>query len=108
LVKEVYTLADKFTIASYFMLTGIRFLNKVRSIDYMRNYAKPVTLQDEDGIFFCGKSFSVSSILSSFYERDIRDHFQMEDGVFVDIGAHDGKYTVHIANKIKDRVKSLP
>lgn len=103
LVKEGYTLEDKLTIVRYIMSAGNRLIKRLRNIDYERNYAKPVTLKNDDGIFFCGKSFSVSRILSSFYERDISGHFQMEEGVFVDIGAHAGKYTVRMANKIRER-----
>lgn len=103
LVKEGYTLKDKLTIVRYIMSAGIRFFKKIRNIDYERNYAKPVTLKNEDGIFFCDKSFSVSRILSYAYESDIKEHFQIEGGVFVDVGAHAGKYTVRMAKKIKDR-----
>ena len=101
LIKEGKTIRDKLITTLYGLSAGMRWFKKRRSIEYARNYWRPVTLKNADGIFYCGRSFSVSRILSSFYERKMNGYFKMTDGVFVDIGAHAGKYTIKMAHRLK-------
>jgi len=61
-----------------------------------------IIIRNEYGIFYCrGKTDDIWIIDPSF-EKPIHNLFNLEKGVFVDVGAHIGKYTIMVARKLKD------
>ena len=60
-----------------------------------------ITIHNEDGIFICGdKSIQGAT---SLYEKDLKKYFDLKAGIFVDVGANFGKYTVQIAKQLGKR-----
>lgn len=58
-----------------------------------------ITMNSEEGKFICGdKSIP---IVSEDYEKNIRKFFDLKEGVFIDIGANLGKYTIMMASRLK-------
>jgi len=62
------------------------------------------TIKNQDGIFFCGKRYENLWAVIEFYEEKLRPIFKnFKEGVFIDIGSHIGKYTIMVANQVKNR-----
>jgi FkbM family methyltransferase len=81
----------------YYVLSPIRKIVRTRrpSTTFFNIYVR-----NSDGIFFCGNNiFSVSSVCTST-EKNLRKYFSLRKGVFVDVGAAIGKYTVMIGKKL--------
>lgn len=68
----------------------------------LRSYpglAWDVYVKNEDGIFYCRKGSSDHEIVAPRYESRLREFFDLNGGIFVDVGAHIGKYTVMVARR---------
>jgi hypothetical protein len=69
-----------------------------------------VVIENKDGIFFCRKGKDDVIMAAEVYEFQLRSYFEsFERGIFVDIWANIGKYTVKVAKQIgkKGRVISI-
>jgi len=65
-----------------------------------------VTVENRDGLFYCRKGRGDASIAAEAYELSLRKYFEeVKSGVFVDIGANIGKYTVKVARQMADKGK---
>jgi FkbM family methyltransferase len=100
LFKEGKSIKDKTIIFLYFLLAPYRILQKASGFKVHRQYVKAISLENADGLFNCGRSFISSRIACEFYEKDLHKYLNLKEGVFVDVGAHIGKYTVALGNKI--------
>jgi len=107
LLKEGKSIGDKTIIFVYFLLAPFRMLKKAIGIQNQRQYIKAITLKNADGLFNCGRSFISSRIVSEFYEKDLHPYLNLKTGIFVDVGAHIGKYTVALGKKLGKRGKVI-
>jgi FkbM family methyltransferase len=107
LVKEGKSIKDKTIVFVYFLLAPYRMLKKTIGIQNHRQYIKAISLKNADGLFNCGRSFISSRIVCEFYEKDLHEYLNLKEGVFVDVGAHIGKYTIAIGKKIGKRGKVI-
>jgi FkbM family methyltransferase len=64
---------------------------------------RDVRITNEDGVFVCRKRTSDYAVVRRDYERALREHFILDDGVFLDVGAHIGKYTVMLGRRLGSR-----
>jgi len=89
-----YSIEDKLkVVVSFFFLAPLRKIGVTKKEIL-------ITMKCKDGVFICGdKSIH---IVSDDYEKKIRKFFDLEEGVFIDIGANLGKYTVMMARKLKN------
>jgi len=63
-----------------------------------------VTAENRDGLFYCRKGKEDASIVAEACELTLRKYFdEVKAGVFVDVGAHVGKYTVKVARQMADK-----
>jgi FkbM family methyltransferase len=61
-----------------------------------------VIIKNRSGIFYCRARTNDALIVSETHEFPLRQFFEgIKDGVFVDIGAHVGKYTVQVARQLE-------
>ncbi|MBM3228373.1 FkbM family methyltransferase, partial [Candidatus Pacearchaeota archaeon] len=60
-----------------------------------------------DGIFYCGENFSAVRCAHPSYESEIRKHFSLDSGVFIDVGANIGKYSIMVGKRLGDKVKVI-
>jgi len=107
LMEEGKTFRDKFIIFIYFVQMPVRLIFKFIGYKGNGRLISDVTLKNKDGIFFCGNSiFSVwtGSVLG---EEDLRKYFNLDKGVFIDIGANIGKYTIKLGNQLKKKGKVI-
>jgi FkbM family methyltransferase len=58
-------------------------------------------IKNEDGIFYCKKKTDHFNIVAPDWEPEIRKYFNLKTGIFVDVGAHIGKYSVMVGRKLQ-------
>lgn len=66
-----------------------------------------VLVENNDGIFWCRKKKDDVGLVSPLHEKGLRDIFNLKGGVFVDVGAHIGKYSIMMGRRMKGRVISI-
>jgi len=65
-----------------------------------------VTVENRDGLFYCRKGREDASVVAEACELTLRKYFEeVKAGVFIDVGAHVGKYTVKVARQMADKGK---
>jgi len=107
LINEGSNLKDKMIIFIYFLKTPIHFIYQKLNKDYNHKLIGNVTIKSKDGIFFCGNSIFSVWTGSSFHERNLREYFKLDKGVFIDVGANIGKYSIILGKKLNDTGKVL-
>jgi len=62
-----------------------------------------VRIENRDGKFFCRKGTVDAQFVAEAYEYAFRRYFEeITQGVFVDVGANIGKYTIKVARQVGD------
>lgn len=102
LIKEGARFKDKFAIFIYFIQAPIHYIFNKINYNFDHKLIFPVTLKNKDGIFFCGDNIFSAWCGSSSYELNSRKYFNIKGGVFIDIGANIGKYTIIMGKKLKN------
>jgi FkbM family methyltransferase len=102
LMREGKSTKDSFTIFVYFLGTPLRIIKRKFGI-----YPKPkliynVAIKNKDGEFFCGDSWLMTQGAISNYEPKSREHMVLNKGVFIDVGANIGKYSIMVGRQLKD------
>lgn len=90
------------------LFVPIFFMRKIARKEFIKNY--PLVLWDivvetEGVTFICRKHTVDFEYATQTYEGQLRDYMFIDAGVFIDIGAHIGKYTVPIAKKLGNKGK---
>lgn len=115
-IMEGDSTKDKMYIAISFILYFIfRFVPRHFHIVKENSYAyygefilKDITVKNEDGTFYCRKRTVDAPIVSINNELIIRDFFKFHDKkVFLDVGAHIGKYTIIMSKKLGNSGKVI-
>ena len=67
----------------------------------------PLIIKNRYGTFYCGKNVYSGWCATSIYEPSTLKKISLDEGDFIDLGAHIGKYSIKIGreNKLK-RVSS--
>lgn len=109
LIKEGKTFQDKFVIFIYFTQMPLHLIFRLIKLKYefKGTLISNVILKNKDGEYFCGNKISAVQIGSISGEEELRKYFSLDKGIFIDIGANIGKYTVKIGNQLKDRGKVI-
>jgi len=104
LVFQGLKLKDKLIIFSYFLFNApINMLSKHKNHKLLGD----VTVKSKDGIFFSGRNIFPVWAGSSFHEPEMRKYFNLDKGIFVDVGANIGKYTVIVGKALKNNGKVI-
>lgn len=71
-------------------------------------FAPEVILKNRNGMFKCRKGSGDIGIVGEACEIDLTNYFtKVRSGVFVDVGAHIGRYTIKMARQIGDKGKVI-
>jgi FkbM family methyltransferase len=71
---------------------------------FFKNYKIPsdIIITNSAGRFFCYKGSSHAPGCSENYEPEVQKHLKLEKGIFIDVGAYIGRFSIGIANKLKE------
>lgn len=103
-IAEGYGIRNKLLIAFYF---AARMIGNAAGKKLFSQLPYPVTIKNQDGIYHCGNNFSNLWAVSFRSEINIRKFFT-PCRMFVDVGAHIGKYTVMMAKRCKKVISIEP
>jgi len=95
LVLRGYSTKDKLNVIYSFF-----FLGPLRKIGVTKKEIL-ITMKSKDGVFICGEKAIHAT--STDYEKPLRKFFDLKEGVFIDIGANFGRYTIMMARKLKEK-----
>ena len=70
-------------------------------------FDEDVKIIDGPYVFNCGRSIENCKVACSAFEKEFEKELHIERGIFVDIGAHIGKWTVKVGKKIGDKGKVI-
>ena len=102
MIKECYDLKSRMALLISFFQVPLRYFYKLTGFKFKHKFIFNVTLKNKNGIFFCGKERGYARITCTFFERNLQRYFKLDKGVFIDIGANCGKYTIGIARELGD------
>lgn len=68
---------------------------------------RDIIVENEDGIFYCRKKVHDYSFIQPSWEKELREYMNLKEGIFIDVGAHIGKYTVMLGRRINNRGKVI-
>ena len=66
-----------------------------------------ITVKNRDGIFYCRKRSNDLPIISPIFEKEISKYFKLDKGIFIDIGANIGKYTIMVGKRLDGKIISF-
>jgi len=65
---------------------------------------KPITLKNKLGIWYCDKIMENCLVASSSFEPEIlKEMLKINNGTFIDVGAHIGKYSIVMSKNLGDK-----
>jgi len=99
IILRGYSLSDKLNI-----LYSLFLLGPMRKIGITKKEIL-ITMKSNESVLICGdKSIHVAK---PDYEKSLRKYFDLKEGVFIDVGANLGKYTVLMAKKLGSKGKVI-
>ena len=74
----------------------------------IKRLAPAVTIKNKNGLFVCRKNTTDFLMVNEAFERKLTKYLkEVKDGVFIDIGANVGRYTIKMAKQIGNRGKVI-
>lgn len=102
---EVYSestgMLQKWAIMKYILSTPLRKLNPNSNHKYSTNI---ILKKDNGSLIDCGKYIADVGIVSDWLEPEVTNYLlnNINDGVFIDVGAHFGKHTINMAKHLEN------
>ncbi len=114
IIRQGYQLRDKVILTVYYLrIPAIIF----KSFIYKKTFAEieaqskfligKIWLKNRNGIFYCGNNIITVYTLNHYKEEHIYPYFLLDQGAFVDVGAHIGKYTVKVGKNKPNTVIAI-
>lgn len=108
LMKEGYRLKDKMILFRYYLKGPLQLLNYLIGIKNPRKLKGDVYIKNQYGLFFCGDNFASIYGCGSMSESVMRKHLGiLNKGIFVDLGANCGMFTIPLARMLKENGKVI-
>lgn len=108
-ISQGKSASDKLILLFYYfkspliLFKSILWNKEIREIEENHKLLlKEVTLSNENGIFYCGKNILTVYIADQAYQQEFNPYMMLTEGVFVDVGAHIGKYSIELARRLKN------
>lgn len=100
-IRQGARFGDKLMLFLYYCKTPFFFFKALITKKTLREIEaahwrllRSVALKNKLGVFYCGRSILTVYIANEAYEKELLNHFMVEGGTFVDVGAHIGRYSV--------------
>lgn len=106
MIMEGKSIKDKILISNYlfFKVPVHLIMRKFGAKKVNNNLFGNVILKTKNGIFFCGKNIFSVFTCSSVYEKNVTEEIKkLKEGVFIDVGANVGRYSIILGNKLKEK-----
>ncbi len=97
-IMEGATLLDKFVITLYYFFYP---LNKLLGINRGK-FVKKIMISNEYGLYEVDNISDANLVVSKF-DSNMLKWINLNEGVFIDVGAHVGKYSIRIAKKLNNK-----
>lgn len=78
-------------------------VNRLKKI--RKAFDRDVFIKNNGIIYNCGRVFENCTIVCSFFEDYIQKEFDINEGIFIDVGAHIGKHSLYVAKRLDDKGK---
>lgn len=100
--KSIIGVKGKIAVLIFYFMQVITYpFWMITKFDYYKLFfISNVLLKNKDGTFYCRKRSWDFWHVREDYEKEIRKQFNIKNGIFIDIGAHVGKYTIMIGRKV--------
>jgi len=110
LVKGCVSFKDKLAMFIWILLESLLYsLKSLKKNGEKKLYEKfcsiynpVITVRNEDGLFRCRAWTDDILIVNPITEFELRKYFSLKKGIFVDVGAHIGKYTIMVGRKLSE------
>jgi len=105
LVRDAAGLKSKFAALIFVLSKNVyRLLSRLKIIKTWEIVPSllpsDIIVKNEDGVFYCRRGTEDIYIIDPEFEKPLRSYFDLKKGVFLDVGAHIGKYTIMVGRKL--------
>jgi len=107
ILKECNSFKDRFAIFIYILGTPKRMIDRKFNRKVRHSLIYGVNLENQYGKFYCGDNMLGVRAGASSFENEVKHFFSLDNGVFIDVGAHIGRWTITIGNKLKGKVIAI-
>jgi FkbM family methyltransferase len=107
ILKECQGFKDRFAIVVYMFGIPIRVFYRLINKKIRHSLLYGVYLENQYGKFYCGDNMLGVRAGASSFENEVKHFFSLDEGVFIDVGAHIGRWTITIGNKLKGKVIAI-
>src|SRR5689334_13456398 len=104
IIKQGHSFKDKFFLFLYFLRIPFIFFNSLvtnktfRELEEKKKYLwSNITLKNKKGVFYCGNNILTIHTVEENHEKKLYPYIEIKSGVFIDVGAHAGKYSIWLA-----------
>lgn len=106
--KDKFILLIHFFKIPYFIFISLLKNKLLIDIEEKNKFlAGNVVIKNKFGKYFCGNNILTVYVASEYYESNLLPYFEIQDGVFIDVGAHIGKYTIMTGTQLGARGKVI-
>lgn len=114
IINQGARLKDKLILLLYYtripviIIKSLIFHKSFREIEEEKKHlVRQVTLKNKNGVLFCGNNIATIHTADENYEKNLYPWFELNAGIFIDVGAHIGKYTVKLARNSSNKVIAI-
>jgi FkbM family methyltransferase len=114
IVRQGASFKDKLILLSYYFRTpGLIIKSLITQKDFRQleqtNKFLPgsVVLKNNNGVFYCGNNVFTIYTADENYEQHLYPYVDLKSGVFIDVGAHVGRYSIRLGKMHNVRVLAI-
>ncbi len=100
IISEAKGIKSKLSTINYPFQILLKEFLKIFKIKYNPKLIFNTIIENKDGTFFCGRERTYLRICASSFEEEMQDYFNIEEGVFIDVGSHCGRYSIAMGNNL--------
>lgn len=113
-VMQGATFRDKLILFSYYLkipaivVKSMRTGKSFRELEEEKRFlTKNVTIKNSFGKFYCGNNILTVYMVDKNTEKHLYPHIEITKGIFIDVGAHIGKYSIAASKNAETMVVAI-
>jgi len=114
MIRQGASFKDKFILIIYYLrIPGILIKSlfthkKFRELEEEKKFLQGnIVLENKNGIFYCGNNILTAYTANENYEKHLYPYIDIESGVFIDVGAHIGRYSIRLGRNVNIKVIAI-